>query len=125
MSVVVKNEMTTVLDVPGTGLVFQPDQEITVSYITAPLADAIQKGYVSVVSQSDSDSVTVEDDRQTEFDLPFAWPGPDACHVMVGGLVQTYGTDYEVDAEANTMTWLDEEIELEEGDVITFIRRAE
>lgn len=124
MSVVVKNELTTVLDVPGTGLVFQPDQEITVSYITAPLAEAIQNGHVSVVSQSDSETVTVEDEGQTEFELPFPWPGPDACHVMVGGLVQVYGTDFEVDAETNTMTWLDEDIVLEAGEVITFIRRV-
>jgi hypothetical protein len=67
--------------------------------------------------------VTVEEDGDSTFDLPFTWQGPDAVSLFVGGLVQEYGTDWSVDAEANTFSWLDEEIELEAGDVLVFVRR--
>ncbi|GEM_PF-4046071 len=124
MSVVVKNKLSTVLDVPGAGLMFQPSQELTVDSITPALSAAIQNGHVEVVSQSDATTVTVEENGQTTFALPFPWPGPDLAHLVVGGLVQTFGTDFTVDAETNELLWLDAEVELEEGDVLLFVRRA-
>jgi hypothetical protein len=124
MSVVVKNKLATVLDVPGAGLVFQPAQELTVDSISSALAAAIQAGQVEVVSQADPNVVPVEEDGQTVFELPFAWPGPDQVHLVVGGLVQVFGTDFEVDPATNQLTWLDEEIELKAGDQLLFVRRA-
>jgi hypothetical protein len=43
---------------------------------------------------------------------------------VVGGLVQTFGTDFTVDAEASELEWLDEEVELKAGDKLVFVRRA-
>jgi hypothetical protein len=124
MSVVVKNKLATVLDVPGAGLVFQPAQELTVDSITAALSAAIQAGQVEVVSQADATMLTVEEDGQALFALPFPWPGPDQVHLVVGGLVQAFGTDFSVDAATNELTWLDPEVELKAGDQLLFVRRA-
>ncbi len=123
MSVVVKNKLTTVLDVPGVGLVFAVAEEKTVDSISLPLAAAIQAGHVEVVSQDAILVVTVEEDAQTVFDLPFPWPGPDEVNLTVGGLVQVFGTDWTVDAAANQFEWLDEEVELKAGDVLVFVGR--
>jgi len=123
MSVVVKNKLTTVLDVPGAGLMFAVGEQKTVDYISAALSAAIQAGHLEVVSQEATYVITVEEDAQTVFDLPFPWPGPDEVHLTVGGLVQVYGTDWTVDAAANQVEWLDEEIELEAGDVLVFVGR--
>ena len=123
MTVVVKNALSTVLDIPGTGLVFDVDEEKTVDSITEDLAEAIQAGHIEVVSQEATLLVTVEGDGDTEFALPFNWPGPDEVQLVVGGLVQVFGEDWSVDAEANTFEWLDSEIELKTGDVLVFVRR--
>jgi hypothetical protein len=123
MSVVVKNKLATVLDVPGAGLMFQPGQELTVDSISAALSAAIQAGQVEVVSQTDATMLTVEEDGQALFALPFPWPGPDQVHLVVGGLVQAFGTDFSVDAATNELTWLDPEVELKAGDQLLFVRR--
>ena len=124
MPVTVRNTLSTVLDVPGAGLMFQPGQEISVDEIAPALSSAIQAGYLAVVSQSDGAVVTVAEDGQTEFDLPFPWPGPDQVHLVVGGLVQGFGTDFTVDAAANQLEWLDPEVELKAGDQLLFVRRS-
>jgi hypothetical protein len=123
MSVVVKNKLTTVLDIPGAGLMFAVAEQKTVDSISLPLAAAIQAGHIEVISQEAVLTVTVEEDAQTVFDLPFAWPGPDEVNLTVGGLVQVFGTDWTVDAAANTFEWLDEEVELKAGDVLVFVGR--
>ena len=123
MSVVVKNLLTTFLDVPGAGLVFAAGEQKTVDSISLPLAAAIQAGHIEVVSQEAILVVTVEEDAQTVFDLPFPWPGPDEVNLTVGGLVQVFGTDWTVDAAANQFEWLDEEVELKAGDVLVFVGR--
>jgi len=123
MSVVVKSKLSTVLDVPGAGLVFQPRQQLAVDCTSEPLSAAIQAGQVEVISQVDSNVLTVEEDGQTLFSLPFPWPGPEHVHLVVGGLVQVWGTDFSVDAEGNELTWLDPEVELKEGDSLVFVRR--
>ena len=123
MSVIVKNLLTTVLDVPGVGLVFAVGEQKTVDSISLPLAAAIQAGHIEVVSQEAILIVTVEEDAQTVFDLPFSWPGPDEVNLTVGGLVQVFGTDWTVDAAANQFEWLDEEVELKAGDVLVFVGR--
>jgi len=124
MAVVVKNKLSTVLDVPGAGLMFQPGQELTVDSISAALSAAIQAGQVEVVSQTDTTMLTVEDDGQALFALPFPWPGPEQVHLVVGGLVQTFGSDFTVHAADNTLEWLDEEVELKAGDSLVFVRRG-
>ena len=123
MSVVVKNLLTTFLDVPGAGLVFAAGEQKTVDSISLPLAAAIQAGHIEVVSQEAILVVTVEEDAQTVFDLPFPWPGPDEVNLTVGGLVQVFGTDWTVDAAANQFEWLDAEVELKAGDVLVFVGR--
>jgi hypothetical protein len=77
-----------------------------------------------VVSQTDGTVLTVEADGETVFPLPFPWPGPEQVHLVVGGLVQTFGTDFTVDAQANELEWLDAEVELKAGDTLVFVRRA-
>ena len=124
MPVVVKNKLASVLDVPGAGLMFAVGEQKTVDAISAALAAAIQAGHLEVISQAAADVVVVEEDGQTEFDLPFAWPGPDSVHVTVGGLVQAFGTDFSVDPATNVLEWLDPEVELKAGDRLVFVRRA-
>jgi len=124
MSVVVKNKLSTVLDIPGAGLMFAVDEEKTVDSISSPLSAAIQAGHLEVVSQEASAVVTVEEDGQTVFDLPFPWSGPDEVNLTVGGLVQVFGTDWSVDTADNQFEWLDEEVELEAGDVLVFVGRC-
>ncbi len=121
MSVVVKNKLTTVLDIPGAGLMFAVGEEKTVDSISSALSAAIQAGHLELVSQEATDVITVEEDGQTVFDLPFPWPGPDEVNLTVGGLVQVFGTDWTVDAANNQMEWLDAEVELETGDVLVFV----
>ena len=121
MPVVVKNKLTTVLDVPGTGLMFAVGEEKTVDSISSALSAAIQAGHLELVSQEATDVITVEEDGQTVFDLPFPWPGPDEVHLTVGGLVQAFGTDWTVDAAANQVEWLDQEVELKAGDLLVFV----
>ena len=121
MSVVVKNKLTTVLDIPGAGLMFAVGEEKTVGSISSALSAAIQAGHLELVSQEATDVITVEEDGQTVFDLPFPWPGPDEVNLTVGGLVQVFGTDWTVDAANNQMEWLDAEVELKTGDVLVFV----
>jgi len=121
MSAVVKNKLTTVLDVPGAGLMFAVGEEKTVDSISSALSAAIQAGHLELVSQEATDVITVEEDGQTVFDLPFPWPGPDEVHLTVGGLVQAFGTDWTVDAAANQVEWLDQEVELKAGDLLVFV----
>ena len=121
MSVVVKNKLTTVLDIPGAGLMFAVAEEKTVDSISSALSAAIQAGHLELVSQEAAAVITVEEDGQTVFDLPFPWPGPDEVNLTVGGLVQVFGTDWTVDAASNQMEWLDEEVELKTGDVLVFV----
>ena len=123
MSVVVKNKLTTVLDIPGAGLMFAVAEEKTVDSISSALSSAIQAGHLEVVSQEATYVVTVEEDGQTVFDLPFPWPGPDEVNLTVGGLVQVFGTDWTVAATANQFEWLDEEVELTAGDILVFVGR--
>ena len=123
MSIVVTNAVGTVLDIPGAGLVFDIGESKTVTSITEPLSAAIQAGQITVGSQEATAVVTVESDGDTEFDLPFNWPGPDDVSLFVGGLLQVFGTDWSVDAEANTFEWLDGDIDLEEDDVLVFTGR--
>jgi len=123
MSVVVKNKLTTVLDIPGTGLMFAVGEEKTVDSISSALSAAIQVGHLELVSQEATDVITVEEDGQTVFDLPFPWPGPDEVHLTVGGLVQAFGTDWTVDAANNQVEWLDPEVELKAGDLLVFVGR--
>jgi hypothetical protein len=123
MSVVVKNTLSTVLDIPGAGLMFAVDEQKTVDRITSALSAAIQAGHLEVVSQEATAVVTVEEDAQSLFDLPFPWPGPDDVSLTVGGLVQVFGTDWSVDAANNQFEWLDEEVELKAGDAMVFVGR--
>ena len=101
MSVVVKNKLTTVLDIPGAGLIFAVAEEKTLDSISSALSAAIQAGHLELVSQEATNVITVAEDGQTVFDLPFPWPGPDEVNLTVGGLVQAFGTDWTVDAAAN------------------------
>ena len=121
MSVVVKNKLTTVLDIPGAGLMFAVAEEKTVDSISSALSAAIQAGHLELVSQEAAAVITVEEDGQTVFDLPFPWPGPDEVNLTVGGLVQVFGTDWTVDAANNQVEWLDAEVELKTGDVLVFV----
>ena len=121
MSAVVKNKLTTVLDIPGAGLMFAMGEEKTVDRISLALSAAIQAGHLELVSQEATEVITVESDGQTVFDLPFPWPGPDEVHLTVGGLVQAFGSDWAVDAAANQMEWLDQDIELKAGDLLVFL----
>ena len=121
MPVVVKNTLSTTLDIPGEGLMFAVDEQKTVSHITSALSAAIQAGHLEVVSQEATAVIVVEEDSQTVFDLPIPWPGPDQTQLVVGGLVQTYGTDWTVDAANNQLEWLDPEVELEAGDVLVLL----
>ena len=121
MSVVVKNKLTTVLDIPGAGLMFAVAEEKTVDSISPALSAAIQAGHLELVSQEAAAVITVEEDGQTVFDLPFPWPGPDEVNLTVGGLVQVFGTDWTVDAANNQVEWLDAEVELKTGDVLVFV----
>ena len=123
MSAVVKNKLTTVLDIPGAGLMFAVGEEKTVDNISSSLSAALQAGHLELVSQEATDVITVEEDGQTVFDLPFPWPGPDEVALTVGGLVQAFGADWTVDAEANQVEWLDSEVELKTGDLLVFVGR--
>ena len=123
MSVSIRNTLATMLDVPGTGLMFEPGEEKTVDELTPALSAAIQSGRLEVTAQEATAVIVVENDGDSEFDLPFPWPGPDRVHLTVGGLVQSFGSDWSVDAAANRMEWLDAEVELKAGDRLIFVGR--
>jgi hypothetical protein len=123
MPVTVRNTLNTTLDVPGAGLIFDPGETKSVDAIGPALSAAIQSGRLAVVDQSATSHIVVEEDGQTEFDLPFAWPGPEHAHLTVGGLLQHFGADWTVDAAANRLLWLDSEIELKAGDRLVFVGR--
>ena len=123
MSVSIRNTLATLLDVPGAGLMFEPGEEKTVDELTPALSAAIRSGTLEVIAQEATAMIVVENDGETEFDLPFAWPGPDRVHLAVGGLVQSFDSDWTVDALTNRMQWLDAEIELKSGDRLVFVGR--
>ena len=123
MSVVVKNKLSTILDIPGAGLIFAVGEQKTVDSISSALSAALQAGHLVLVSQEATDVIAVEEDGQTVFDLPFPWPGPDEVHLTIGGLVQAFGTDWSVDAATNQMEWLDSEVKLKAGDLLVFVGR--
>jgi len=121
MPVTVKNVLSTVLDIPGPGMIFGPGEEKTVEGIDAALSNAIQRGALEVVDQTPEGVIVVAHDGDAEFDLPAPWPGPDRMNIALNGLVLAFGTDYTVDPATNVFTWLDEEIALKAGDQITLI----
>ena len=121
MSVTVKNQLTTLLDVPGAGLIFQPGEEKTVGRITLPLSRAIQGGQLVVTNQDAEGVITVETEGAVSFPLPFPWPGPDVVQVSIGGVVQLFGLDWTVNPSDNTFLWLNDTVPLHPGDQLIFI----
>ena len=121
MPVTVKNALPTVLDIPGAGLIFTPGEEKTVEGLTPALSNAIQRGALEVVAQSQTGLILVGNDGDVEFLLPVPWPGPDRMQVALNGLVLVFGIDYAVDPAGNILTWLDEEVPLKAGDRLTLI----
>ena len=124
MPVTLRNNLNSVLDVPGSGLIFEPYEEKTVVELSPELSAAIRSGHLDVIAQEDALRIAVEHDGEAEFDLPFAWPGPDRVHLCVGGLIQHFGVDWTVDPATNRMQWLDDEIVLKTGDRLIFVGRA-
>ncbi len=124
MSITLHNTLATVLDVPGAGLLFDPDETKTVEVLNTALVNAIQQGALDVISQSQTALIVVEENGETEFDLPIPWPGPDAMQVALNGLVLAFAEDYSVEAADNRLVWLDEEITLKTGDRIVLIGGA-
>ena len=121
MSVTVKNQLTTLLDVPGAGLIFQPGEEKTVGKITLPLSRAIQGGQLVVTNQESEGVIEVEEEGADTFSLPFPWPGPDVVQLSVGGVVQIFGSDWTVEPSTNSLHWLNENLPLHPGDQLIFI----
>jgi len=121
MPVTVKNALPTVLDIPGAGLIFTPGEEKTVEGLTPALSNAIQRGALEVLGQTQTGLIVVAQDGDAEFPLPLPWPGPDRMQVALNGLVLAFGEDYAVDPAANVLRWLDEEITLKAGDRIVLI----
>ena len=121
MSVTVKNQLTTLLDVPGAGLIFQPGEEKTVGKISPALSRAIQGGQLVVTNQESEGVITVEEEGADTFSLPFPWPGPDVVQLSVGGVVQNFGSDWTVDPATNQLVWLNENLPLHPGDQLIFI----
>ena len=121
MPVTVKNTLSTVLDIPGAGLIFAPGEEKTVEGLTLALSNAIQRGALEVLGQSQTGLILVGHDGDVDFLLPVPWPGPDRMQVALNGLVLVFGIDFAVDPAGNILTWLDEEIPLKAGDRITLI----
>ena len=117
MPVIVRNTLATVLDIPGTGLIFKPGEEKALDTITHPVSAAIRSSHLEVIAQETSKIVLVENDGDSAFDLPFSWPGPDAMQVSLNGLILAFGEDYTVDAVTNRLVWLDQEITLSAGNV--------
>ena len=124
MPVTIRNMLDTTLDVPGAGLIFDPGEMKTVDTISPALSAAIQSGKLEVIEQSAERVIIVAEIGETEFDLPIPWPGPDAMPVALNGLVLTFGSDYTVDAAANRLVWLDEEITLSAGDCLHLVGGA-
>jgi len=122
--IVVRNELSGVLDIEGAGLVFEPLESKSIDSITPELAAAIQNGLVSVTSQADGSKIIVASNGQTLFDLPFPWPGPENCHLVVAGLVRLFGVDFSIDAANNQMTWLNGGVVLAENDVLFFLKNV-
>ena len=121
MSVTVKNQLTTLLDVPGAGLIFPPGEEKTVGKISPALSRAIQGGQLVVTNQESEGVITVEEEGADTFSLPFPWPGPDVVQLSAGGVVQIFGSDWTVDPAANQLVWLNESLPLHPGDQLIFI----
>lgn len=123
MAIVIRNDKAYDLDLPGDGLVIPAGESRTIYSITEEVAASIEAGDITVVSMEDSQVIVVEEDGQVEFDIPSHWPGPDEAVLLVNGLAQVYGEDYEVDPETGVLTWLDEEVVLEESDVLMLVGR--
>jgi len=121
MPIILRNALPTVLDIPGAGLIFAPGEEKTVDGLTSALSNAIQRGALTVVSQTHSGVIVVAEDGQNEFALPVTWLGPDRMQVVLNGLVLAFGEDFTVNAATNVLTWLDEEIALKAGDRLVLI----
>ena len=121
MPVTVKNALSTVLDIPGAGLIFSPGEEKTVEGLTPALSNAIQRGVLEVTAQTQTGHIVVAQDGDAEFPLPVPWPGPDRMQVALNGLVLAFDEDYAVNAATNVLFWLDEEIALKAGDRLTLI----
>jgi len=121
MPVTVKNTLSTVLDIPGAGLIFAPGEEKTVESLTPALFNAIHREALEVVDQSQTGLIVVAQDGDAEFPLPVPWVGPDRMQVALSGLVLAFGEDFTVDPATNVLSWLDEEITLKAGDRITLI----
>ena len=75
MSVVVKNNLATILDIPGLGLMFAVGEEQTVDSITAPLAAAIQAGQILLISQVATALVVVRGTGTPSSFCPSTGPG--------------------------------------------------
>ncbi len=124
MPITVQNTLSTVLDVPGAGLIFDPGETKTVDSISPALSAAIQSGKLDVVEQNAAHVIVVSEDDESEFELPIPWPGPDQMQVSLNGLVLAFGEDYTVEVADNQLVWLDEEIALKTGDRIILIGGA-
>ena len=124
MPVTVKNALSTVLDIPGAGMILAPGEEKTVDGLTPAVSNAVQQGALEVVSQQAAQVIAVEEDGQTEFSLPVPWSGPDRMQVALNGLVLAFGSDYTVDPATNVLEWLDGEIALKAGDQFVLIGGA-
>ena len=109
------------LDIPGTGLLFEPGEEKTVDTLTPALSAAIQSGHLELIAQEATAMIAVENDGDTEFDLPLFWSGADRMHIILNGLVLSFNVDYMVNAASNQLIWLDEDIPLVSGDVFQII----
>jgi hypothetical protein len=121
MPITLQNALPTTLDIPGAGLLFAPGEHKTVDALNPALANAVQRGALTVVSQTHSGVIVVAEDGQNEFALPVFWPGPDRMQVALNGLVLAFGEDFTVDPATNVLSWLDEDITLKTGDRITLI----
>ena len=124
MPVTVKNALSTVLDIPGAGMILAPGEERTVEGLTPAISNAVQQGALEVVSQTALGVIVVGEDGQNAFQLPFPWPGPDRMQVALNGMLLAFDEDYEVDPAANVLHWLDPEIPLYVGDRIVLIGGA-
>ena len=121
MSISIRNTLATLLDIPGAGLLFAPGEEKTVDTLSMELSAAIHAGSLEVTAQEAIAVIVVENDGDSEFDLPLSWPGADSMHMALNGLLMAFGEDYTVDIASNRMLWLDEEIALSAGDRLQLI----
>ncbi len=124
MPISIRNTLATLLDIPGAGLLFAPGEEKTVDALSPELSAAIRSGRLEVTAQEATALIVVENDGDSEFDLPLSWPGADSMHMALNGLLMTFGEDYTVDPASNRLLWLDEEIALVAGDTLQLIGGA-